>query len=849
MFFCLLTTTIPSLGEYAALCISGALSLEDTLTVVATRAKLITDHCRANATGMLACKLTPETAEQMISDNPQLTKLTVTCLNSLDDCVVGGSLDQLDVFKKQCQTTQSIKVKLLDVPYAFHSPTMDPIVEPLHKLGASIKFEDPSIPIFSNVFGRLFEKEDFSSRYFALHARQPVRFAECLQNLQSREVLDRTVFIEVGPHITTLPMVRSTIMSNSCHYLGTLRYGQDAWNSLSTTLAAISLLRIPVEWREVFSGTQAKAISLPGHLLNGSTYVVPYKECRNAIDTVPKTSPDTRTITGFKLLPWLNKEKSSSQKFTLETTLKELESLISGHDVGGTSICPASLFHELALEGAQSVLGGCDGQIYVVEAMNFASPLIYHAENGDHIVTVIITKHDSASIADFKIISFSDKDVAEKSHCSGTICLQTFQAVSSRWSKDKALIKRQRNHFSGIGKDYMSTFRRKVLYETVFTRVVRYSQQYQSLAYLDVADSNLEGIGTFKVPSNNQTGFIAPPIFTDTLLHAAGFIANLAVRSDEVAICSRVQSVEINYPDINYTDHFTIYCSLLEVTGTILADAIVSDASEKVVAVIRGMEFKRLRLHNFQHMLALQSANVEHPEKKYEQPKPPLSTGLSTPSTVSEVRDINIESGNTLNNNVRATLNNIVMECGGFSEKDMDYSKTLNELGIDSLMQIEIISKLTRMFFGHAGLSHHALSECESLESLETTLLSILQSMVATSSTATNTQNSSSEVSDKVNLAVQNHTSTNVMSNNPVTLRIANENNSPLYLFHDGSGQVTQYARLQNHDRSTYAFFDPHFGNDDHLYRSINEMVKLYISQVAESRTRSLILGGKFSCS
>jgi iterative type I PKS product template protein len=801
---------------------------------------MIKEDCIADATGMLACKLSPKTAQKMISDTPEMSKLTVTCLNSLDDCVIGGSLNQLNVFKKQCEAL-NLKAKLLNVPYAFHSPAMDPIIGRLHTLGTSTKFSQPTIPIFSNVFGRLFEEHDFSSSYFALHARQPVRFAECLQDLQSREILDGAVFVEVGPHITTLPLVRSTIRLDSCHYLGTLKSGQDAWNSLTITLAAISLLKIPVKWREVFSGTNSKVIALPGHLLSGSIYVVPHKESRHGIHSVAKIRLDLRTKTGFKLLPWLNNDLSFGKSLVFETTLKLLGPLISGHDVGGTSICPASLFHELALEGAQSMLSGCDSNIFVVEAINFATPLIYLAENGDDVVTIVITQCDLASTAQFKITSVSGKDHAEKLHCSGTLSMDPVQNMVSRWLKDEALVKRQRKHFSTIGKDCMSTFRTKVLYDAVFTRVVKYSPEYQSLIYLSVADSNLEGTGSFKMPANDHVGCIVPPVFTDTLLHAAGFIANLAVSSDEVGICARVESIEINYPDINYDEHFSIYCSLLEMKGAILADAIVSDASGKVIAVIRGMEFKRLRLSSFQHMLSLQSPNVQHQHTKTEPQKPPLSTGLSTPATINEVISTPIESGKLLNYDIRTALNNIVMECGGFSEKDMDYSKSLDELGIDSLMQIEMISKLTRTFPGHAGLNHHALSECESLESLERTLSFILQP-----SNATNIQTSSTEGSSQITLASLNHTLTDKMQNNPVKLQISNGSKAPLYLFHDGSGQVTQYARLKVHDQSTYAFFDPHFGNDGHIYTSINEMTKLYISQVSESKSRSLIVGGKF---
>ncbi len=206
---------------------------------------MMIDNCVANASGMLACKLSPEKAEELILENPGVSQLTVACLNGIDDCVIDGSLSQIDIFQKDCKT-RKVKVKLMNVAYAFHSPAMDSILKPLQALRRSIRFARPTIFVIFNVFERLFEEEDFSSDYFALHARQPVRFTECLLNLQSRELLDDAVFLEIGSQPTTIPMLRSSIHSDSCTYLSTLQKDQDAWTSISLALVAISLLKFSV---------------------------------------------------------------------------------------------------------------------------------------------------------------------------------------------------------------------------------------------------------------------------------------------------------------------------------------------------------------------------------------------------------------------------------------------------------------------------------------------------------------------------------------------------------------------------------------------------------------------------
>ncbi|RYP75913.1 hypothetical protein DL771_002177 [Monosporascus sp. 5C6A] len=872
-----------SLGEYAALCVSGALTPEDTFRIVASRAKMMSDNCLANTSGMLACNLAPEEVEAIISENPALAQLTIACLNGPRDCVVGGRLAQLDTFQKDCQT-RKFRTKLINVPYAFHTSAMDPILEPLRALGRLVRFGQPTIPVISNVHGRLFHN-DFSSDYFADHARQPVRFSDGVLSLQQsmgKTVLDGALFLEIGPQPTLLPMLRNSIPSSSCTYLGTLQKGQDAWTSISETLAAIFLRKTAVKWREVFAGTSAKVTSLPGHLLEGSNFLIPFQESRNH----PRTArPNAlgRVKTGYRLLPWLNTSRSSSKELVLETDMTILASLISGHDVGGTPICPASVFHELAAEAAQTLLEPHETQVLVVSGMSFASPLVHVPSSLEAIpvtVGVRISKQSSQSsgAAVFEITSRSStKESTETLHCTGSVSVQNVNVNRSHWERDQAVVARQSRYFSGIGKERASTFRTKVLYESIFARVVRYSPEYQSLVYLTVADSNLEGIGSFKLPSGSgsQTSYLAHPVFTDTLLHAAGFIANLAVGSEEIGICARVESIEISHRDVDYSDSFTIYCSLLEIKGAILADSIALGSSGKVVAVVRGMEFKKLQLSTFRQALSRISGTtvaesrgrefVKHPTAA--PAKLPLETGLDTPPMSDEAMSSSPaepRSGSPFQAEISQVLKDIVVEVGGFAEQDIDYTKSLGDLGIDSLMQIEIASKLARIFPGQTGLSHYALSQCETLEAMDDMLSSVLRPSAmqklhrrlvdVPEREVTTRRESSSQSTDTAASASSDYSrpSDAVHDSNvlPATLHVSEGNQVPLCLFHDGSGQVGMYARLRGHDRTTYAFYNPYFGSssDKRLFhRSVNQIAEHYVSAILlnpKHRSSPLILGG-----
>jgi acyl carrier protein len=245
-------------------------------------------------------------------------------------------------------------------------------------------------------------------------------------------------------------------------------------------------------------------------------------------------------------------------------------------------------------------------------------------------------------------------------------------------------------------------------------------------------------------------------------------------------------------------------------------------------------------------MLSRQSTFDRSESVPVEQERLALSTGLDTPPTIGDGINTPIECHEIFLHDVRVALKNIVMEFGGFSEQDMDYTKSLDELGIDSLMRIEIISKLTRMFPRQAGLDHHILSECETLESLENTLANIFQSSKSIASSNGAFVSTTHQDSCQIVSVPSDYSSSNTIQKGPVELHVSIREASPLCLFHDGSGQISMYERLHDHDRSTYAFFDPHFGTHHRPNDSINQIAAYYVSLLSKSKLSPLIVGGKF---
>src|SRR5207244_3751920 len=74
---------------------------------------------------------------------------------------------------------------------------MEPMLPEFGQVAARLSYAAATIPIVSNVTGRLATDQDLASAdYWVRHVRSPVRFADGMRCLESRNV---TTVVELGP--------------------------------------------------------------------------------------------------------------------------------------------------------------------------------------------------------------------------------------------------------------------------------------------------------------------------------------------------------------------------------------------------------------------------------------------------------------------------------------------------------------------------------------------------------------------------------------------------------------------------------------------------------------------------
>ncbi|MCL1928076.1 MAG: ACP S-malonyltransferase, partial [Treponema sp.] len=153
-----------SLGEYPALCCAGVISPDDCFRLTGSRGKAMQaaiDRLQAGSgeskvPGMAAViGLAPEQAEAFIAQwkNEGLSDLYAANINSQKQVVVSGSAAALEEAEKRFKEAGARRVLRLAVAGPFHSPFMKEAAEAFAFTLDKVQFNDPSIPLFSNVTG------------------------------------------------------------------------------------------------------------------------------------------------------------------------------------------------------------------------------------------------------------------------------------------------------------------------------------------------------------------------------------------------------------------------------------------------------------------------------------------------------------------------------------------------------------------------------------------------------------------------------------------------------------------------------------------------------------------------
>ena len=350
-----------SIGEYVAACLAGVFSLEDVLSLVATRGRLMQELPEGL---MLAVFLSEKEIQPFLGKD-----LSLAAINGPSVCSVSGEKEAIEDLEKQL-SKKNVDFRHLHTSHAFHSKMVEPILDIFTEQVKQVSLNPPQIPFVSNVTGTwITPDEAMSPGYWARHLRQTVRFCDCVRELLKEP---NRVLLEVGPGQTLSTLARQhSNKTKEQIVLSSIRHPKEQKSDVAfilNSLGKLWLAGIQVDWSGFYKDERRHRLPLPTYPFERHRYWVEpvqppqgFLASQAGLTRIEDDSqPLTRPVLQSDYVPIRDPELRSdylAPRNRVEQTIADMWQKLLGveqigihdnyFDLGGNSVLAARLFAQI----------------------------------------------------------------------------------------------------------------------------------------------------------------------------------------------------------------------------------------------------------------------------------------------------------------------------------------------------------------------------------------------------------------------------------------------------------------------------------------------------------------------
>ena len=710
-----------SLGEYAALHVAGVISASDMVLLVGRRAQLLEQECTANTHGMLAVKGSLEAIKEALGE--QMTE--VACMNGPEETVLCGTVEVVES-TNAALAAKGFKATKLNVPFAFHSAQVEPILEKFKAVAASVVFHKPEVPVLSPLTGEVIREAGvIGPDYLARHARETVNFWSALDTGKDEKAFDeKTAWLEIGAHPVCSGMVKSSLGAWTPTTAGSLRRNEDPWKTLTNSVSTLYLYGVAFDWNEYhrqFNDAQ-ELLELPTYSFDAKKYWLDYHnnwtltkgEAPRVAEPKAIEAPPAPVVSKLSTTSChrIVREElhANSGTVVVQSDLSDpkLKATITGHQVNGNPFCPSSLYADQAMTVADYLfkqlrpnlptpgLNVCHMEVTKGLVPEYPAP-----PAGQHlqIEATADLETNQVQIKYRSVTADGSKVLAE--HAFGTVKYENINAWKEDWSRIQFMVQSQ---IDNLTQKLQTGAAHKVLrgmaYK-LFKALVNYADNYRGMEEVILDGKTTEATAAVKFQTTAADGeFFCSPYWIDSLAHLSGFIVNASDHLDSdnsVYISHGWGSIRIS-KTLSPEKKYRSYVRMQPQPGNVSAGDVYILEGDEVIGMVTGLKFQNIprRALNIMMPPPGSAKAVSGPPKTAPmKASPPTKTQASSVKTSSKpaAKVKAAKAPKQSANSITSRVMKIIAE-----ETDVDASELVDEaafenLGVDSLMSLTISAK------------------------------------------------------------------------------------------------------------------------------------------------------------
>ncbi|MFD4509113.1 SDR family NAD(P)-dependent oxidoreductase [Streptomyces sp. NPDC058457] len=356
-----------SMGEVAAACAAGALTLADGAAVICRRSALLREIAGAGA--MAAVDLPADEVRRELADVPDVD---VAVSNGPRRTIISGRTPAVEKVLAEL-AERDVLARIVKVDVASHSSQVDPLLDALRSALEPVRPRKGHVPLRSTVTGDLLTGEELDADYWVRNLRDEVRFHAAVDAETAGP--EAAAVVEISPHPVLSAAVRECLPEERTddQVVPSLLRDTDDLTALLTSVGQLHQAGYPVRHRALFDGPAAY-VGLPAY---------PWQRAEFWLEPAAGTAATaTATVTatpdlpgGHPLLGTHTVLDDGAHRWEGPIDL-ERNAYLLDHQVQGLVILPGTAYLELAVAAATGTVGAGA----VVEDVRYDKALFFTAE-------------------------------------------------------------------------------------------------------------------------------------------------------------------------------------------------------------------------------------------------------------------------------------------------------------------------------------------------------------------------------------------------------------------------------------------------------------------------------------